>query len=355
MDSWAGGHHLVNMGMHCANAVLLFLALRLMTGTLWPCVVVAALFAAHPLRVESVAWAAERKDVLCGLFWMASMLAYAFYARRRPLLQSSPPEAVRHVGHLPAGDPVLRPGPDGKVDGRHAALRASSSWTSGLWTAGGGPCGRPGAGCGPGSFRRLWLLLEKVPWFAWSPATASTVWWTGKGVALNSWEGLPWRPRVINARGQPRRLSRPDVLAGGHGPVLSPPAHVSQRLDGWTSTARFCDLRRSSSLVVTAAVALVLAEELSGGRLVLVPGHAGAGHRHHSGGHASQGRPLYLPAHDRRLPDDRLALERGGRPLAPVARGPGRRLRCWSFTALGGHLPAGQLLDQQLRAVRACR
>ena len=82
-DSWPGGHHLVSMGIHCANAALLFLVLRLMTGTLWPSFVVAALFGVHPLRVESVAWAAERKDVLCGLFWMASMLAYAFYARRR--------------------------------------------------------------------------------------------------------------------------------------------------------------------------------------------------------------------------------------------------------------------------------
>ena len=51
-----------------------------MTGTLWPSFVVAALFAVHPLRVESVAWAAERKDVLCGLFWMATMLTYALCA-----------------------------------------------------------------------------------------------------------------------------------------------------------------------------------------------------------------------------------------------------------------------------------
>ena len=83
--SWPGGHHLVSLCIHCINAVLLFLALRLMTGTLWPSFVVAALFGIHPLRVESVAWSAERKDVLCGLFWMASMLAYTVYARRRPI------------------------------------------------------------------------------------------------------------------------------------------------------------------------------------------------------------------------------------------------------------------------------
>src|SRR5208337_952198 len=97
-ESWPGGHHLVSMGIHCVNAVLLFLALRLMTGTLWPSFVVAALFGIHPLRVESVAWAAERKDVLCGLFWMASMLAYTFYARRRPVSESSSGEVAGTFG-----------------------------------------------------------------------------------------------------------------------------------------------------------------------------------------------------------------------------------------------------------------
>ena len=77
------------MAIHTANAVLLFLALRLMTGTLWPSFVVAVLFAAHPLRAESVAWAAERKDVLCGLFWMSSLLSYALYARRPPIRATS--------------------------------------------------------------------------------------------------------------------------------------------------------------------------------------------------------------------------------------------------------------------------
>ncbi len=76
------GHHMVNVAIHALNAVLLFLALRIMTGSLWRCLVVAALFALHPLRVESVAWLAERKDLLCGLFWMLSLLAYAMYVKR---------------------------------------------------------------------------------------------------------------------------------------------------------------------------------------------------------------------------------------------------------------------------------
>jgi tetratricopeptide (TPR) repeat protein len=76
------GHHMVSVAIHALNAILLFLALRVMTGSYWRCLVVAALFALHPLRVESVAWVAERKDLLCGLFWMLTMLAYATYVKR---------------------------------------------------------------------------------------------------------------------------------------------------------------------------------------------------------------------------------------------------------------------------------
>jgi hypothetical protein len=76
------GHHLVNLALHTTAALLLLRAVEVMTGMTGFAFVVAALFAAHPLRVESVAWAAERKDVLCGLFWMATLLAWARYARR---------------------------------------------------------------------------------------------------------------------------------------------------------------------------------------------------------------------------------------------------------------------------------
>ncbi|HEY3129952.1 MAG TPA: tetratricopeptide repeat protein [Acidobacteriota bacterium] len=76
------GHHLTSLLLHLANTVLLFLALSLMTGALLPSAFVAALFALHPLHVESVAWVAERKDVLSAFFWMLAMLAYAHYARR---------------------------------------------------------------------------------------------------------------------------------------------------------------------------------------------------------------------------------------------------------------------------------
>ncbi len=78
-----GGHHLTNILLHAATAILLFLVLRQMTGALWRSAFVAAVFAIHPLRVESVAWVAERKDVLSGVFFMLTIGAYVRYAQRR--------------------------------------------------------------------------------------------------------------------------------------------------------------------------------------------------------------------------------------------------------------------------------
>src|SRR3989454_2774889 len=76
------GHHATNLLLHVANVVLLLLVLVRTTGALWPSAAVAALFALHPLRVESVAWVAERKDVLSGLFGLTTIWAYARYAER---------------------------------------------------------------------------------------------------------------------------------------------------------------------------------------------------------------------------------------------------------------------------------
>jgi tetratricopeptide (TPR) repeat protein len=76
------GHHVVNLGFHLLNTVLLFVLLRRMTGGLWPSACVAALFAIHPLHVESVAWVVERKDVLSTLFLMLTLLAYVRYTEQ---------------------------------------------------------------------------------------------------------------------------------------------------------------------------------------------------------------------------------------------------------------------------------
>ena len=75
-------HHLTNLLFHLANVFLLFFVLHGMTNALWQSAFVAALFALHPLHVESVAWVAERKDVLSTFFWMLTLVAYAYYAKK---------------------------------------------------------------------------------------------------------------------------------------------------------------------------------------------------------------------------------------------------------------------------------
>ena len=77
-----GRMHLVNLLLHLVNTLLLFTILRRMTGSLWPSAFVAAVFSLHPLHVESVAWITERKDVLCTLFLLLTIAAYAGYVKR---------------------------------------------------------------------------------------------------------------------------------------------------------------------------------------------------------------------------------------------------------------------------------
>ncbi len=97
----AGGFHFTNVAFHAANGVLLFLWLRRSTGALWRSVVVAALFALHPLRVESVAWVTERKDVLSTFFGFLSLLFYVRYAQKRSRVE---PRASRAIVSGPALD-----------------------------------------------------------------------------------------------------------------------------------------------------------------------------------------------------------------------------------------------------------
>ena len=110
------GHHLTNVLLHAASAVLLFLVLWRMTAAFWPSALVAALFALHPLRVESVAWIAERRDVLSGLFFMLTLWAYE---------RLCPPSAI--AGALPGRGRAVGFGPDGQVDpGNDAGVAAAA-------------------------------------------------------------------------------------------------------------------------------------------------------------------------------------------------------------------------------------
>jgi protein O-mannosyl-transferase len=87
-----GGFHMTNLLFHIANSLLLFIVLRRTTQAMWQSAFVAALFALHPLRVESVAWVTERKDVLSTFFWFITILAYIYYLKR--------PKFKRYLGIL---------------------------------------------------------------------------------------------------------------------------------------------------------------------------------------------------------------------------------------------------------------
>ncbi len=78
----AGRHHLMNLLFHIVNGILLFAALRMATGSYWRSAFVAALFALHPVNVDTVAWVAERKNLLSTTFWMLTIIAYVQYVRR---------------------------------------------------------------------------------------------------------------------------------------------------------------------------------------------------------------------------------------------------------------------------------
>ncbi len=125
-----GALHLINVLFHAVNAVLLFLILARMTGARWRSAFVAALFAIHPLHVESVAWVAERKDVLSVLFGLLTIWAYVRYAARTALF------IIR------MGGPLLCPQPAEQTDAGNHAIPASAS---GLLAA--RPHGRPPSTC----------------------------------------------------------------------------------------------------------------------------------------------------------------------------------------------------------------
>ena len=154
------GHHLTNVLLHAASVVLLFLVLWRMTDRLWPAAMVAALFALHPLRVESVAWIAERRDVLSGFFFMLTLAAYVEYVRHgRSLRRYLVACAMLALGLLAKAMLITVP----------ALLLLVDFWPLGrLGQA--EPSGSPPPARPRQSFWRL--VLEKLPLFALALAAA---------------------------------------------------------------------------------------------------------------------------------------------------------------------------------------
>ncbi len=170
-----GGRHLTNVAFHAVNSALLLRVLHAMTGAFWPAAVVAALFAVHPLRVESVAWISERKDVLAVFFWLLTMLAYVAYARRPVVGRYLVVVALFALGLMAKATLVTLP----------VALLLLDVWPLGRWSD-------------RRSARRL--LAEKVPLLFLSAAvSAATVLAQHQGGAAQSVAMLPLVPRVENA------------------------------------------------------------------------------------------------------------------------------------------------------------
>jgi Flp pilus assembly protein TadD len=178
------GYHLMNVALHALSAVLLYLVLARMTGSPWPSAFVAAVFAVHPLHVESVAWAAERKDPLSGVFWMLTIAAYASYAARpRSLARYVLVAACFSLGLL--AKPMLVSLP--------LVLVLLDYWPLGRLR-------REGSGGLPDPAQLRRILLEKLPLLAIAAAvSAVTIAVQREAGAMSDEDMMPFPLRLMNA------------------------------------------------------------------------------------------------------------------------------------------------------------
>ena len=208
LNAW--GHHLTNVLLHAATAVLLFLVLRRMTGDFGPSAFCAALFALHPLRVESVAWVAERKDVLSGFFFVLTLAAYLGYARHpfswrryflvvflfalglmsKPMLVTLPFVLLLldywPLGRWGARDEGRGTGSEGLGIRDWGLEGATGDWGRGAGKA--GASAKPQAASNPQSLipNPQHIFLEKLPLFILSAASCCITLWAQSGAIDNS-------------------------------------------------------------------------------------------------------------------------------------------------------------------------
>ena len=211
----AGGHHVSNVLLHAATVISLFLVLWRMTGRFWSSTLAAVIFAVHPLRVESVAWVTERKDVLSGLFFMLALGAYVSYVKHpfsvrryvaimaflalglmaKPILVTLPLVLLLldywPLGRFAAG-PVLDPTPP-------LTLRLPPPMTmEGIFCSG----ANVSATCVPAILRRFsvfWqLVIEKLPLFFLSAIFCGVTFCTQANATVAN-ETLPLGGRIANA------------------------------------------------------------------------------------------------------------------------------------------------------------
>ena len=182
LNAW--GHHLTNVLLHAATSIALFLVLWRMTGELWPSAFVAAIFAVHPQHVETVAWVAERRDVLSGLFFMLTLGGLSRLRAPRPVART-----------LSAGGGAVCARPDGQADAGHAAAAVAAV---GFLAAGPIRFGRrrpaldATRSSGPACCGWCW---KSCRWWHWRRAIAAMTLRTH----VQGGASLPWSERIGNA------------------------------------------------------------------------------------------------------------------------------------------------------------
>ncbi len=179
------GPHFVNLLLHAANTLLLAWCLAGITGALKPAVLAAAVFAVHPLHVESAAWVAERKDLLSGLFGILTLAAYGAYARRPGWRRYVTVMAAMSLGLMAKAMVVTLP----------FVMLLLDVWPLGRLAPFPGRGRRPPGG--PGTGRAAGLLWEKIPFLALSALSSAVTYWAQKDFGAVGY--LPAAFRISNA------------------------------------------------------------------------------------------------------------------------------------------------------------
>jgi cytochrome c-type biogenesis protein CcmH/NrfG len=218
----AGAYHFVNVLLHSIVAVVLFFALNKMTANVWRSAFATALFAIHPLRVESVAWIAERKDVLSGVFFAGTLAAYAWYARQPTKLRYLLALLLFAFGLM--SKPMLVTLP--------IILLLVDYWPLRRFNK------------SPHSLRRLWI--EKIPFVLLSGASCVAT-LVVQNLALGTTANLPLRWRIANAL-----VSYIEYLRQFVWPVRLSPfyIHPENRLPGWQIASACILLLAISALAI---------------------------------------------------------------------------------------------------------
>ena len=272
----AGKHHWVNVLLHAATAAGLFLMLRAMTGRLWPAAMAAAVFAVHPLRVESVAWISERKDVLSGLFFVFTLAAYVRYVR-------NPPSTVRYVvfclsfamGLL--AKPMLVTLP--------FVLLLLDYWPLGRWRS-----------------KIRSLLVEKIPLFVLSLAgCVITIYTQGQGGAIQALKLVSGTARIANCGAAYANYLGLFFWPRGLAVLYPHPLDAYNRHDAIVKACLLAAVSLAVVLLRRRMPYLLVGWLWFLGMLVPVIGLLQVGG-------AAMGRPLHVPATDR--PGDRPGLDR---------------------------------------------